>query len=333
MEPNAIEAARVLVVDDNAFVRRVIVDRLVRAGYEVREARDGAEALAVFRREPVPVVITDLNMPRLHGFDLLASLRRQKVPPEVILLTGTHAGDAAAAVQALRLGALDFIAKDALASEAVVLAVERALEKWRLREENTRLLHELQRQSVTDELTGVGNRRSFDQAVQQEIARARRSVAELSLVLMDLDYLKHINDVHGHAAGDCVLTGFTARLRATSRGSDRLFRYGGDEFALLLGDTGAVGALAVAQRAVAAVAREPVATERGAIAVTCSAGVARLLPSDDALGSDLVARADAGLYAAKGAGRNRASYAPPDIETGESNAPLACDALRLGERC
>jgi diguanylate cyclase (GGDEF)-like protein len=333
MESRTSEAATVLVVDDNAFVRRVIVDRLLRTGYLVREARDGAEALAAFRRDPVPVVITDVNMPRLHGLDLLATLQRQDVPPEVILLTGTHASDAAVAVRALRLGALDFIAKDALASEAVVLAVERALEKWRLRQENERLLRELHRQSLTDELTGAGNRRSFDQAVQQEIARSRRSGSDLSLVLIDLDHFKHVNDAHGHAVGDAVLAQFAEHLRSVSRGSDRLFRYGGDEFALLLGDTGTAGALAVAQRAVRAVTREPLATEFGGTTHTCSAGVATLRPSDDALGKDLVARADTALYAAKRAGRGRARCAPLGCETADPEALPACDALRPEARC
>ncbi len=330
MGSDASEPARVLVVDDNAFVRRVIADRLLRAGYLVREAADGAEALAAFRRDPVPVVITDINMPRLHGLDLLATLHRQEVPPEVILLTSTHAGDAAVAVRALRLGALDFIAKDALASEAVVLAVERALEKWRLREENQRLLHELHRQTLSDELTCAGNRRAFDQAVQQEIARARRSGGDLSLVLIDLDHFKQVNDALGHAVGDSVLVSFAERLRSASRGSDRLFRFGGDEFALLLGETDAPGALALAERALHIVAREPLLTERGQATLTCSAGVATLRPTDDALGSDLLARTDAALYAAKRAGRARACCASPAVE--RADAPISSAQLLEG-RC
>lgn len=325
---------RVLVVDDNAFVRRVIADRLRRAGLDVREAPDGTEALAAFEREPVPVVITDLNMPRLRGLDLLASLRRQSAPPEVILLTGTHASDAAAAVQALRLGAHDFIAKDATASEAVVLAVERALEKWWLREDNRRLLQELERQSLTDELTGAGNRRAFDAALPQEIARARRSGAALSLVLLDLDHFKLVNDTWGHPMGDTVLSLFAARLAALARVSDRLFRIGGEEFVLLLGDTTAAGAVALAKRAVSAVARRPMTGGRAAVPVTCSAGVATLAGSDDALGAALIARADAALYEAKSQGRNRARASGAPARAGSAQPSRDDLGLLPGEsRC
>jgi diguanylate cyclase (GGDEF)-like protein len=229
----------------------------------------------------------------------------------VILLTGTHAGDAAAAVQALRLGAHDFIAKDATASDAVVLAVQRALDKWRLRDENARLLRELRRQSLTDGLTGAWNRRALDRALAQEVARARRSDTDLSLVLLDLDHFKKVNDEWGHAAGDAVLVAFSARLQSLSRGSDRLFRYGGEEFALLLGDTDAAGALALARRAVEAVAAEKVPVGSEVIRVTCSAGAALLRNTDDDAGLALVARADAALYAAKGSGRNRACSEAP----------------------
>lgn len=333
MKPSPTECARVLVVDDNAFVRRVITERLRRSGCDVREARDGAEGLAVFQKDPVEVVITDLNMPALNGLGLLAALRNQLSPPEVILLTGTHAGDAAAAVQALRLGAHDFIAKDATASDAVVLAVQRAFDKWRLRDENARLLRELRRQSLTDGLTGVWNRRAFDKALEQEIARSRRSETELSLVLLDIDHFKKVNDEWGHAAGDAVLVAFAGRLQALSRGSDRLFRYGGEEFALLLGDTDSAGALTLARRAVQVVAGEKMPAGRGAIALTCSAGAASLRPTDDEAGGGLVARADAALYAAKGSGRNRAVAETPRPAVPDSAAPPSWPLALLEDRC
>ena len=333
MGPNRGEPVQVLVVDDNAFVRRVIVDRLRRAGCEVREATDGEQALAVSQGEPVQVVITDLNMPRLNGLALLAALREREAPPEVILLTGSHASDAAAAIQALRLGAHDYIAKDAMASEAVVLAVGRAQEKWRLRVENLRLLQELRRQSLTDGLTGVGNRRAFDEALLQEVARARRSGDELSLVLLDLDHFKRVNDVHGHAAGDAVLVAFVGRARAVSRACDRLFRFGGEEFAMLLGGTGAEGALAKARGVLTAIAREPMQAGSMRVALTCSAGTASLQPSDGESGSGLFRRADAALYAAKGAGRNRALAAAQAAGAVLPNDRVPSQGMPVEDRC
>lgn len=327
-------ATPVLVADDNTVVRRLVSARLRDAGYRVTEASDGAAALAEFEREPVPVVVTDLNMPRLDGLGLLAALRRREEPPEVIVLTGTHARDIEAAVQALRLGAHDYISKTPASLDAVALAVERAAEKWRLREENARLLGALHRLSLTDGLTGVGNRRAFDEALRQEIARARRLGCALALALLDIDHFKRVNDTMGHQAGDLALVDFVERVRSVARSADRLFRYGGEEFALLLSDAGLSGGLALARRIVEAVAREPLRVGHDAAVVTCSVGVAELGASDDTLGTELVGRSDAALYAAKRAGRNRA-IAFSDVANGPRLPPTADETLpdRLAGRC
>jgi two-component system, cell cycle response regulator len=300
----AAEPHRVLLVDDDAFVRRIVAERLRRAGYVVTEARDGTEALERYEHERVQVVITDVGMPRLGGLELLAALRGQEVAPEVILLTGSHASDTQAAVQALRLGAYDYITKDGAASEALALAVERANEKWRLREENTRLLRELQQLSLTDALTSLGNRRAFDQALRQEVARAQRQGGDLALVLVDIDHFKRVNDTLGHPAGDLVLAAFAQRLRGVARLSDRLFRYGGEEFAALLGETDAAGACDLAQRVLASVASSVIAAGTRSVSLTCSAGVADLNAADVAPDA-LLRRADSALYEAKRQGRNR----------------------------
>jgi two-component system cell cycle response regulator len=303
---------RVLLVDDSAVVRRFVGAHLRRAGYVVDEAKDGAEALESYRSQPVQVVITDVGMPRLGGLELLAALREHAAPPEVILLTGSHATDAQAAVQALRLGAYDYIAKDSAAGEALALAVARASEKWQLRDDNARLMRELRQLSLTDGLTTLGNRRAFDEALRQEVARAQRNGGDLTLVMIDIDHFKRINDTLGHPAGDEILVSFAQRLLAVARSSDRVFRYGGEEFALLLGDTDVVGAVALAQRALAAVADSPMTAGHRSWRLTCSAGLAELASSDRSHDA-LLKRADAALYDAKRQGRNRVIVAsrPP----------------------
>jgi two-component system cell cycle response regulator len=316
---------RVLVVDDNPVVRRILVSRLHGAGCRVTEAADGLAALQEFRRAPAEVVITDLSMPRLDGLELLAALRSHERPPEVVLFTGSRAGDAEAAVQALRLGAHDYIPKTPAAVEAVVLAVERAAEMWRLREENARLLAELRRMSLTDALTGIGNRRAFDEALPQEIARARRQGGRLGLVMLDLDHFKRINDGLGHQVGDDVLVAFSQRLCSVTREGDRPFRYGGEEFALVVAGGNPPAALVAAERLVHATAAEPLQAGPHRVSVTCSAGVSVLEPDDDGTGTRLVTRADAALYAAKRMGRNRAVAA--------SNAdPVARGSIEVQER-
>ena len=209
-------ATPVLVADDNSVIRRLVAMRLRAAGYRVAEAKDGVAALVEFEREPVPVVVTDLNMPRLDGLGLLAALRRKEEPPEVILLTGTRASDVEAAVQALRLGAHDYISKAPASLDAVAHAVDRAVEKWQLRAENARLLSDLHRLSLTDGLTGVGNRRAFDEALRHEVARARRLGGDLALALLDIDHFKRVNLL----VGTCPFTNCMVSLRMFLSDSD-----------------------------------------------------------------------------------------------------------------
>ncbi len=313
----------VLVAEDSVAVRRLVVAHLRKAGFAVREASDGVEALDLFRREPTPVVITDLGMPRLGGMELLAALRRVEPPPEVIVLTGTHAQDARAAVQALRLGAHDYIVKDAEAAAAIPHAVARALEKWHLRAENARLLGELARLSLTDGLTGLGNRRAFDEALRQETARRGRAESPFALVLLDLDHFKTVNDTLGHRVGDEALVSFAARLRSVARQSDRLFRYGGEEFAVLAVDSEGEGAVSLAWRVVHATAARPLAAGHRQVPMTCSAGVAVAQGDDDLAGEAIVGRADAALYQAKRQGRNRACVAP--VPAGAARGRLALE--------
>ena len=328
MERPETRGARVLVVDDTTLVRKVIAARLRGAGYRVAEATDGQEALELFRKQASAVVITDVNMPRLDGLGLLAALRQHPLAPEVILLTASRASDAQAAVQALRLGAHDYITKDASAGDEVVLAVQRATEKWRLREENARLLDDLRRLSLTDALTNVGNRRAFDEALGVEIARARRQRGDLTLVLVDLDHFKRINDTRGHRAGDEVLAAVAALFGSLVRASDRLFRYGGEEFALLLAGEGPRAGLAAARRLVRGVGRRPLAANGCKVALTCSAGVSSLQASDRADGSDLVLRSDDALYTAKREGRNRA-VCSEGREEGDGFRERAGEAVKL----
>jgi two-component system, cell cycle response regulator len=301
----------ILVVDDSSVSRRIMARTLEHAGYCVVEAGDGIEALEVYAKTPVPVVVTDIAMPRLDGLGLLAQLRESRPGPEVVLLTAKRKDDAAAAIQALRLGAHDYLSKDAAEGEALVLAVRRAAERRRLIDENQALVEELRRLSLTDPVTSVSNRRAFDESLRQDIARARRSGAPLALVMLDLDHFKRVNDGHGHPVGDEVLRAFAARLRTWAREGDRVFRHGGEEFALLLGDTDLEGAATLAARIVAATAADPFAVSSGSIDITCSAGAASLDREDDLVGIALCTRADAALYRAKREGRNRACWGPP----------------------
>jgi two-component system cell cycle response regulator len=306
--PPSKPAGRVLLVDDSRLVRAMIAGYLSAAGYHVDEAADGASALAMLAAHAPDVVITDLNMPGIDGFRVLSETRRIAPGVEVIILTGAHATDVGAAVRALRLGAHDYLTKPPESPEEVVLAVERAIEKQQLRETNRRLLEQLEALSLTDALTGVPNRRSYEAALEREIARAQRHQHALSLALLDIDHFKRVNDTYGHQEGDEVLRAFARTVTHVLRKGDSLYRYGGEEFVVLLPHADAAGAEIAARRIIGAVAAAPIALATTTLAVTASAGVASLdLAQDDGLG--LVGRADAALYEAKRGGRNRVCVA------------------------
>jgi diguanylate cyclase (GGDEF)-like protein len=293
---------RVLIVDDAAVVRLSMRRLLESAGYLVEAAEDGLSALALLESADFDVVVTDLRMPNLDGFGVLERVKAQQLLTEVIILTGTLAGDIGAALRALRLGAHDFLTKPPAAPEEVIMTVERAVEKKRLVESNRRLMRELEALSRTDALTGLLNRRALDEHLERERARAQRHGLALSLALLDIDNFKPINDTYGHAVGDKLLRAFADHLSRLVRDGDSVYRHGGDEFAMLLPHTPAPGALDALHRVVKAVAHACFDLDGLRLQVTVSAGVASL-PCAPA--HDLFAAADAALYDAKRAGRNR----------------------------
>lgn len=158
--------------------------------------------------------------------------------------------------------------------------------------------------ALRDPLTGLPNRRAFDEALRREVARARRDRARLGVAVLDVDRFKDVNDRHGHAAGDVALAEVARRAAAALRAGDLLARVGGEELAALLPGADVAAAAEVAERVRRAVAAGPVRAGGQAIAVTVSLGCAELAPGD-ADGGALFARADAQLYRAKNAGRNR----------------------------
>jgi diguanylate cyclase (GGDEF)-like protein len=164
---------------------------------------------------------------------------------------------------------------------------------------------EIYRMSIMDGLTGVHNKRFFQEFLERELARVNRHGGSLGLVLFDIDHFKSVNDTHGHLAGDAVLKELCRRLKARIRREDLLARYGGEEFAAVLPDTQHAGALAFCESLRALVARDPFVVEGASLPVTISLGLAMYDASARFTSAELVRRADENLYAAKRAGRNR----------------------------
>jgi two-component system cell cycle response regulator len=285
----------VLIAHPDERARSALRAVLERAGCAVAEAASRADAVSAARRCSPDVLL-------LHA-DLGAALADVKGDPDLFRIAVVLVGEPAdldAAVDALEHGAHDLLRADATAGELVarVRAAHRAQE---MQEQLLTRERDLEAMAYYDELTGVANRRFAIRQLHALLSRARRHDQDLSVILFDADRFKSLNDRHGHGAGDEVLRGLAQRLRSRVRAEDVVARFGGEEFLVILPDTGAAGAATAAEDLRAAVAAEPFAVGRIALALSVSAGWATWGGEDL---ERLIARADRGLYAAKEAGRD-----------------------------
>jgi two-component system, cell cycle response regulator len=285
----------VLIAHRDAGARRALRGVLEGLGGAVFEAGTRSEAVDKARRCCPDVLL-------LHT-DLDPALGDIKGDPDLFRTAVVVVGgppDVDAALGALEHGAHDLLRDDATAGELVA----RVRAAHRAQEMQAQLLsreHDLEAMAYYDELTGVANRRFAIRQLHALLSRARRHGQELSVVLLDADRFKSVNDRHGHGAGDDVLRGLAQRLRARVREEDVVARFGGEEFLVILPDTGAEGAATAAEDLRAAVAGEPFDAGPIALPLTVSAGWATWRGEDL---ERLIAAADRGLYAAKEAGRD-----------------------------
>ncbi|HET9449787.1 MAG TPA: diguanylate cyclase, partial [Aggregicoccus sp.] len=238
-----------------------------------------------------------------------ASERLQHLP--VLCLTGHEQREARLA--ALRLGADDVLGAMPLDAEALLARAGRCLETKRRLDVLAAQAEELQALSTTDGLTQVSNHRHFQERLREEFRRAQRYADPLSLILVDLDHFKGVNDAHGHLTGDLVLREVAATLRQSVRDTDLLARYGGEEFAVLLPRTSIAGSLTVAERICRDVGALHIPLEgagRAPLRISASVGVSALPQRNLTSAEGLFRAADEALYRAKREGRNRVCLAP-----------------------
>jgi diguanylate cyclase (GGDEF)-like protein len=253
----------------------------------------GYTALAIQQRKPM--LIHDATMEGLYG---LLEAETEDLPVRSIIIAPLILDDQA--LGALILSSSNrsaFTQDDLRLLESFAATISAAI--------NNSMLHSrMQRLAITDSVTNLYNRRGFYELGRREIERARRFGHSLSVVMMDLDQLKSVNDTYGHAVGDQVLRSLADRLSQHVREFDILCRYGGDEFALLLPETDLFMAASVAERLRSSIADEPINTDGGPVLVTISLGVTKATPNTSNL-EELLKSADRALYAAKQGGRNR----------------------------
>lgn len=285
-----------LLVDDSPDVHKLLSLRLQSDGLNVIGATSGAEGVKLALERQPSVVLLDIDMPGMDGFEVLRALKESDVTLHipVIMLSGLH--NSHDKVTAFDLGAVDFIPKPFDVTELRVRV------RWALR--LNQLLLMLSKLAHVDGLTGLYNRAHFDRRWSEAVSTARRHGRPLSLAMLDLDHFKSINDTYGHPAGDAALQGFAKLLRRECRESDVACRYGGEEFALIMPETTPLEAEALAERVCKDLAglTWPKHPER---AVTASVGIVGSDGSGTVESGEWLEMADQNLYRAKKAGRNR----------------------------
>jgi diguanylate cyclase (GGDEF)-like protein len=294
----------ILVVDDDPNQRMLVKLRLEAEGYRVREASDGEEAIESIREESPGVVLLDVMMPKMDGYETSKAIKSNPLTAHIPIIMLTAKGDVSDRVDGLDKGADDYLTKPFDPRELVA----RVRASMRVKE----LQDQLKEMAIRDELTGLHNRRYFDQAMDSEVTRANRYGRDLCCLMIDVDHFKRVNDTHGHDIGDAALATIARLLNQDMRATDVVARYGGEEFVVLLPETELSGAAICAERVLDTVRSHAFHEVEGLGQITVSVGVAALDLEGDETGEKLVDHADAALYEAKNGGRDRGMVATPE---------------------
>lgn len=310
----------VLIVDDSSLVRTEVAEALQGAKLfeNYFEANDGFTAIKILSREEIDMVICDVTMPRMDGFKLLEFIRKEKKLEDIMVIMLSANRGIFDKIKGLESGAIDYITKPFHQQELVV-RVRLLLKIKQLQNDLKAKIAELERVTIIDNLTGLYNSRYLYDTLIREYNRCERFNLKLSLVMLDIDHFKEVNDTYGHQRGDNILREVGRLLLSTLRGYDFAVRYGGDEFIIVLSQNTVIGAHIVAERIREIIEENPVLRDlNGGKCITASVGVATY-PDDTKDGYEsLISKADTALYTAKREGRNKVACYIKDIESNEA---------------
>ena len=292
----------ILIVDDDDAIRDSMQEFLEISGYQTTGVSSAEEAVDLLKIKPIQVVITDILLPGMDGLEL-TDLIKKDYDIDIIVMTG-YSGDYSYE-EAISKGASDFVFKP-VRFEELLLRLKRVLKERKLTNERVHMLEKLKKLSITDGLTRLYNSRHFYNQLKGEVDRSNRYKHPLSLLILDIDHFKDYNDSFGHLEGDKVLVRIGEIIKPLLRKMDSAYRYGGEEFTVILPETDGNEAQTVAQRIRKAVKAETFSPDIGElVTITISLGVTEYSPKEDV--PTFIQRADKALYKSKEGGRDRVS--------------------------
>ncbi len=323
---------KVLFVEDDPAEREITSLLLKRRVREIITAENGREGLEKFRDAAPDVVITDIRMPEMDGLDMSREIRALNRDVKIIVTTA-HS-DSGYLMKAIKSGIDHYVVKPVMVEElmealekcASLILYRKRIEKYQEErekligdlktalDERDMLIKKLEYVSITDALTGLSNRKHFNDYMNAEWKRAMRNGAPISLVMVDIDFFKKYNDFYGHVAGDTCLSAVAGELKKNlRRPGDFVARYGGEEFAIVLPETDSMAAV-IAEKCIESVRALELPHEGSSVSpwVTISAGVCTMVPHMGFTYTRLIEGADQALYRAKQEGRNMFKKQPND---------------------
>ncbi len=302
VEENSTTVYSVLIVDDDPEVGEFMLGCVQRLGHDVDWSSHPYDALELIAKKEYDLVVTDLKMPDMDGLTLLKRIKNLNDDTEVIVITGYGSIDNA--LDCINAGAVDYLIKPFSVEQIQVALIKtiRHIELKKLAKERERYLE----MSYEDALTGVYNRRFFDETLKLEIIKSSRRQTPFCLLMIDVDHFKKFNDTFGHQMGDEVLSKLGAVFRSTCRGYDIVTRYGGEEFAIIFPETAKEMACTLCDRLMNEIGKmaKDIPKISGTAGLTVSIGVA-CFPHDADGARQLIERADIALYEAKRTGRQK----------------------------
>jgi two-component system cell cycle response regulator len=294
----------VLIYDDDENYRKLLhslIEQSQNIEFYIREAANTKEMEAGLNNHPPDIVVLDLALQGKSGMEWLRDIAGKKIAP-VIIITGS--GDECSAVEAMKNGASDYIPKAYLTYDQLIKSLVHAREKWNLLKEKEELQEKMAHMVMYDTLTNVLSRRALLEQIEFEMHRTVRYKRDLTILMIDIDHFKVVNDTYGHIVGDAVLRDIAQSLQTHTRRSDFVGRYGGEEFVVVLPETGLGKALVLAEKLRAQVEKLSVQCDGHTVkGTTISIGVADY--DKDVDSDSLIGRSDKRLYEAKANGRNQ----------------------------
>jgi two-component system, cell cycle response regulator len=293
-------AIKILVVDDDVDVSRLLVKFLIKSGFETESADSAEEAEEILKHKEINTVLTDIKLPGTDGIKFTKNIKKN-YDLDVIVMTAYSSEYSYE--DAIKNGASDLIFKPVKLNE-LLLRINRVLKERSLLDDRDKMIRKLKRLTIEDSLTGLYNSRHFFEQLDKEIKRSDRYLHPISLIFIDIDNFKEINDTYGHMIGDKILALIAKRIKACLRSNDSAYRFAGDEFTIILPETNSNEARFVADRILSKFTNESfVINEKEILEITASIGIAEYQRNEGF--QQFVHRADVTMYEAKQRGGNR----------------------------